>query len=366
MYKILFTSGSLAQNGTEMFMMNVLRHIDKGRFHIDFCITSNEMTPNRVEAESLGCKIYVLPSRREGPIKSFLALWRFLKKHAHEYDAVHWNGGNLSSFIGFVLYKHFSIPVRIVHAHSSSAIGFHNIILHYFHRLFIQMYCTHFFACSTEAAKFFFRSSQSRIINNGIDVEKFAYDNVIRNEVREELSIPSDVFVIGHVGRFDDNKNHLFLIEIFLEIIKTRPHSRLLLVGAGVTFEIIKTRAEDLGISNNVIFTGMRTDVNRLMQAMDCFVMPSKFEGLPFVLVEAQCSGLHCVISDTISKDVELSNNIIFLPLNKGAKFWGDTIISLNEMYNRISLDKTLTEKGFSIKETVKYLEQIYSSKNII
>lgn len=363
MYKILFVTGSLAQNGTEMFMMNVLRHIDRKRYHIDFCIYSNEITPNRIEAESYGSKVYVLPSRRQGPSKSIKACWNFMREHAGEYDAVHWNGGNLSGFMGFISYKYYKIPIRIVHAHSSNVVGFHNKILHKLHRQFISLFCTHLFACSSDAGKFFFKKKPFVIINNGIDVEKFDYNEQARNTLREEFNIPSDAIVLGHVGRFDDNKNHSFLLDIFVEYYKLNANSYLLLVGEGVTHEIIKEKAKQLGLSDRIIFTGPRGDVNKLMQVMDCFVMPSKFEGLPFVLVEAQCSGLPCVISDAINYDVDMTGNVCFLSLSRDLKNWVDTINVKLSSFQRTSQAKVISDKGFSIRDSVRYLEKVYSRK---
>lgn len=363
MVKILFLSGSLAQNGTEMFMMNVLRSIDRNLFHIDFCITNGEITPNRKEAESLGCKVFVLPSRRENFIKSAIAFTNFFRKHGAEYNAIHWNGGNLSSILVFILAWFYKIPVRIVHAHSSCAVGLHNKILHNFHRLFIRRCCTHCLACSSESAKFFFRSSPAIIIKNGIDVKMFGYDKIVREKVRVELGINQGDVVIGHVGRFDDNKNQTFLLDIFFEYIKSNPNSYLLLVGNGETLDDMKKKAQELCIYDKVIFTGVRCDVNHLMQAMDCFVMPSKFEGLPFVLVEAQCSGLPCVISDSINQDVNITDNVHFVSLSSDAQNWSLIINNVLLNTTRESKANVIIKKGFSITDTVSTLQDIYSNK---
>ena len=361
MYNILFVSGTLAQNGTEMFMMNVLRHIDRSKYHIDFCISSNEMTPNRIEAESLGCKIFVLPSRRQGPIKSIIACWKFISANRGLYDVIHWNTGNLSSIVRFVIYKHFNIPVRIVHAHSSSAIGIHNIILHKINRIIIPYFCTHRFACSSEAAKFFYGTKMSTIINNGIDVDKFDFDTSFREEVRHEFGLNKDMLVLGHVGRFDDNKNHSFLLDVFNCISHKVSNTKLLLVGEGETFDFIKKKIKEKGLEGKVVMTGPRPDVNKIMQAMDCFVMPSKFEGLPFVLVEAQCSGLPCIISDTINPDVKLTDNLEFVSLKLTPQAWCDIILDKMNHYIQKSQSKEITLRGFSIKDSVNYLQKIYS-----
>lgn len=362
MYNILFYSDSLSQNGTEMFMMNVLRSIDHTHFHIDFCISNPEITPNRIEAEELGCMVYVLPARRQNPIRSIIAKWNFMKKNAHKYDAIHWNGGNLSSISILFLAKCFNIPIRIVHAHNSNAKGLHNKVLHKFHRHFIRLICNRFFACSTSAAHFFYENKPAVTINNGIDVNRFDYNPHIRTEIREMFHIPLEAQVIGHVGQFNEIKNQSFLLDIFSAYLKNNKNAYLLLVGKGSNLEHIQQKSNDLEVKDKVIFTGSRNDVNQLMQAMDCFVMPSLFEGLPFVLVEAQCAGLPCIVSDTINRDIQLTDNVTFLPLQFGEEKWAETIQAEISSFHRVSQASTITVKGFSMKENVKYLETVYSS----
>lgn len=363
MVKILFLSGSLAQNGTEMFMMNVLRSIDRNLFHIDFCITNGEITPNRKEAESLGCKVFVLPSRRENFIKSAIAFTNFFRKHGAEYNAIHWNGGNLSSILVFILAWFYKIPVRIVHAHSSSAVGLHNRVLHNLNRRLIPYLCNRLFACSPEASRFFYRSNPSVIINNGIDVNKFDYNLDVRKRVRNDLRIADDTILLGHVGRFDDNKNHAFMLDLFESFHREHVNSAFVFVGNGITFNKIKEEAAQKGLQDFIIFTGSRNDVNELMQAMDCFIMPSKFEGLPFVLIEAQCAGLPCVISDTISKEVNITDNVHFVSLSSDAQNWSLIINNVLLNTTRESKANVIIKKGFSITDTVSTLQDIYSNK---
>lgn len=363
MVKILFLSGSLAQNGTEMFMINVLRSIDRNLFHIDFCITNGEITPNRKEAESLGCKVFVLPSRRENFIKSAIAFTNFFRKHGAEYNAIHWNGGNLSSILVFILAWFYKIPVRIVHAHSSSAVGLHNRVLHNLNRRLIPYLCNRLFACSPKASRFFYRSNPSVIINNGIDVNKFDYNLDVRKRVRNDLRIADDTILLGHVGRFDDNKNHAFMLDLFESFHREHVNSAFVFVGNGITFNKIKEEAAQKGLQDFIIFTGSRNDVNELMQAMDCFIMPSKFEGLPFVLIEAQCAGLPCVISDTISKEVNITGNVKFISLVSPVKDWCNMVYQTVTLHVRSSQSRKVADEGYSINKTVKYLEDIYKNE---
>lgn len=362
MINILFVSGSLAQNGTEMFMMNVLRSINRDLYHIDFCITDGEMTPNRVEAESLGCKVFVLPPRRNNLLKSVIAFISFFKRHITEYNAIHWNGGNLSSILVFLLAWYYKVPVRIVHAHSSSAVGLHNRVLHNINRTFIPYLCNYLFACSPEASYYFFKSKSSVLINNGIDVKKFDYNIDIRKRVRQELSIGDDIILLGHVGRFDDNKNHVFLLELFEVFHREHTNSKLVFVGNGVTLDRIKELVVQKDLQDSVIFTGSRNDVNELMQAMDLFIMPSKFEGLPFVLIEAQCAGLPCIVSDTISTNVDITGNVRFLSLKSKVSDWCALIDQMRNAYVRCAQTSEIKKKGYSINETVKDLEKIYET----
>lgn len=362
MIKILFITHYLRPNGTENFIMNVFRHIDRKRFHIDFLLYTNEETCHTKEAKQKGSIIHVVPGRKESFTGYYLGLKEFFKDHRGEYEAVHFCGGSLTSIVPLFYAWRYEVPVRIVHSHSSFTFGFHNKALHYLNRSLIHKICTHLLACSDVAGKWFFGKHPFDIVKNGIDVETFRFNEVFRNEERQKLNLAPDNLVIGHVGRFSSEKNHEFLIDVFHEVRLVNDKAILLMVGSGDLLERTKKKAEHLGLSPYVHFLGQRQDVNRLMQAIDCFVMPSTFEGLPFVLVEAQCAGLPCYVSENVSRASALLPTTKFLSINLSPKVWADEICSGKILANRHKGAEEITSQGYSIRDIIDKLQTIYSS----
>lgn len=363
MTNILFISEHFNVAGTETFMLNVVRASDRTRYHFDFLIFRPTENKYRDEAEELGCKFYTLPPRRKSLVKYLRSLNVFFMNHAQSYDAVHWCGGAISSIAPLYYAHKYNVTNIIVHSHNSSCSGIHTYLLHILFRRFLPMCCTHLFACSTLSSEFFFGKKKGVVIKNGIDLKKYKVDADIRNKYRKEMGIGCDTLVIGHVGRFEEVKNHAFLIEIFNVILKKREDSVLMLIGKGSLEENIKEKVKTMGIENKVLFMGERSDIDRCMQAMDCFVMPSLYEGLPFVLVEAQAAALPCLISDTVNDDAVITPYTIKASLSEKAEMWADKIMNLTVNYIRKDTSHYLKEKGFSIEDTVRYLESIYSSK---
>lgn len=363
MKRILFISQFLNRAGTEAFMMNVFRGLNHHHFQADFLLYSWEDTEYSKEVQAAGCKVWRVPSRRESPLGWYLSLYRFFKAHAYEYTAIHFNGNVMAAIFPIVLSYLFKIPVRIVHSHNSSAAGLHNKVLHVLHRSFVRHITTHHFACSTAAAKWFFGNSPAVIIRNGIDTKQFAYNEKTRQQVRGSFNISPQTTIIGHVGRFEPEKNHTFLLDIFAKFQQTNPESVLMLVGNGRLLETTKVKARQLGIEEKIMFLGERSDVNKMLQAMDCFMMPSTFEGQPFVLIEAQCAGVPCIVSNVVNTDICLTENIVRYSLEKTADDWAKMIKQLLTGYKRKDKRQTIEQKGYSIKSTIAYLENVYDGK---
>ena len=365
MKRILFISQHLNRAGTEAFMMNVFRGVDRSRFQVDFLIYNRKQTDYTQEVEAAGNKVWRVPSRRESPMGWYCSLNKFFKEHAKEYVAIHYCGGGLTAIAPIVLAFYYKVPVRIIHSHSSSSEGLHNKLFHLLQRGIAKQLTTHHFACSTLAAKWFFGDSPAVIIKNGIDIQRFAFDSVKRDKVRLQNGISATTKVIGHVGRFEAEKNHAFLVEVFAEYCKNQPDALLMLVGKGSLTEAIKEKARQLNITNKVCFMGERSDVSDLLQAMDLFLMPSTFEGQPFVLIEAQCAGLPCLVSDVINQDICLTDHIKHFSLKRLAKEWADEIMGLLvSCYQRKSEHKVIEQKGYSIAGTIAHLEKIYDGKD--
>lgn len=362
MINILFITYGLEKNGTEEFIMNVLRGLDKERFHADFLLFSKDYPSqfaNKTEAESYGAKIFRLPSRRSG-LRYYKALNQFFKEKIGVYNAVHWNEGNMSTLSPIYYAWKYDVPVRIIHAHNSDAKGFLTKLQHWYNKKFNLKFCTHRFACSSLAANFFFDNEDFNIIKNGILIDRFRYNNNVRKQRRDELHLTDESFVIGHVGSFNNIKNQTFLIDIFYNLQKLDKNTKLVLVGVGESYEHCKQKVKMLDIVDKVEFLGLQNNVNEWMQAFDVFVMPSLYEGLPFVLVEAQTASLPCVIADTINQDAAITNSVSFVSLNSPIDKWSKTILGYKGIKRE---DKTMeiSQNGFSIKNTVNYLEKIYA-----
>jgi glycosyltransferase EpsF len=223
------------------------------------------------------------------------------------------------------------VPVRICHNHTTAHWGEGvKTLLKYILRPFNKVFATDYFACGETAGRWMygdrcFDRGEVTVMPNAIDTEQFAFDPAARAALREELGIPQDAFVVGHVGRFMYQKNHRFLVDIFAEVLKKKPEAVLLLVGEGELMESIREKVKARGISSSVVFTGARREVNKLYSVMDVFCLPSFYEGMPVVAWEAQANGLPCVFSNKISQ--EAGNN--FLSLSQGIEKWEEALLSI-------------------------------------
>lgn len=363
--RVLQRMAGLNRGGLETFVMNVYRAIDRSKVQFDFLLNS-EQGDYVEEAKSLGANIYVIPSRNKGFFEYSKNLDIFFKEHAKKYVAIHQHAPTLSSIDPLIYAKKHGVKTRIIHAHSSSLSGKSKLhyILHAINKYRIGNIATHYYVCSEKANDWFFNytslKNKSEMINNGIDANKYVFDHEIRDKIRNEFGINHDTVVLGHVGRFMFVKNHLFLLDIFDHYHKINPNSKLLLIGTGELFEQVKSKVEELKLKDSVIFTGVRGDVNELMMAMDVFVMPSLFEGLPMVLVEAQATGLLCICSDTISTDASLTGDIKWMSLDKFPNEWSDLILKELTQHIRNNRYSIICKKGFDISTTANFLQNIY------
>ena len=363
MKRILFIAHHLNRAGTEAFMMNVFRGIDHSRFRVDFLLYNNCVTDYTREVEENGSHIWRVPCRRESPWGWYSSLCKFFREHVSEYFAVHYCGNSLTAIFPLVLAYKYRIPVRIAHSHNSSSKGFHNRFLHIFKREIVKHITTHHFACSTLAARWFFGNAPVTIIQNGINTMDFAYNPSVRREMRLQLGIRDTTKVVGHVGRFEIEKNHTFMLDVFTEYLEIQPDSVLMFIGIGCLFESMKEKVLQIGLADKVLFLGERSDVNKLMQAMDVFLMPSTFEGQPFVLIEAQCSGLPCLVSDVINRDICLTPNVDTFPLQQPAEEWARKVKTIVTGFHRKDESEAIERQGYSIANTIKFLEQVYDGQ---
>lgn len=367
MIRVLHCVYGMNRAGLETFIMNIYRNIDRSKVQFDFLVRTPKKCDYDDEIYSLGGKIYYVPSRRRGIIKSLKIIDEFFRNH-NEYNIIHSHVSSLSDVTVLKMAKKYGVKCRIIHSHSTNQLGnpVHKF-LHRYNQLFIKSYATDYFACSNSAAKWMYPSNlynkkEFKIIKNGIEPEKYIYNEDIRNRKRIELGV-KDKFVVGHIGRFHPVKNHKFIVDIFHEIFKRERDSFLLLVGDGEMREEIEKKVEDLGLKNNVLFTGVRTDIPDLLQAMDVFLFPSIFEGLPVTLIEAQASGLKCFVSDNvITREVNVSNLVQFISLKNSAQHWAEKILA-SRKYHRISTIDSIRIAGYDIREIAKELQYWYESR---
>lgn len=341
--------------GIEAVVMNYYRCMDHTKVQFDFYFFEGSTFPQRQELERLGAGIYPVPAYSH-PLNYHRALLNaFRRKH---YAIVHAHLSTMSLFALFAAWR-AGVPKRICHNHTTAHWGEgKKTLLKYFLRPFNKIFATDYFACGEKAGRWMygnrcFEAGKVYVMPNAIDTGKFAYDIAARNCLRKELAIPDNGFVVGHVGRFMYQKNHMFLLQIFQQVLQQKKDSWLLLVGEGELMEQIQTVAEKMGISEKIRFVGARSDVNKLYSVMDVFCLPSFYEGLPVVALEAQANNLPCVFSDQMTEEVILSTGVQRLPLGHAAK-WARIMVNMHR--NESSSDII----QFDIAEQSKKLGQYY------
>ena len=302
--------GKWVGGGVESVIMNYYRHLDHSKVQIDFICDEDSTRIPYDEIKKLGGRVFLVPKYQNLP-KYLKALEKLFKEN--QYRIVHSNINTLSVFPLYAA-KKAGVPIRISHSHSTSnpKEWKRNLIKNIL-RPFSKRYATDYFACSELAGRYLFGNKafdqgKVKIIHNAIDIEKFKFDEVARKKLRKGFGIKDSTIVIGHVGRFVQQKNHTFLVDVFNEYYKKNPDSKLLLVGSGPLEDEIKKKVERLGLKDSVLFLGQRDDINKLYSVMDVFCLPSLYEGLPVVGVEAQAAGLPTIFSNRISKEVIVSS----------------------------------------------------------
>lgn len=353
--------------GLETYLMQQFDHLDKTKVTYDFVnITSEDEIVFKDKILQAGSHIYGVRSRHSNPIRHYWQWTILLHRIAKNYKAIVLNSNSITYVFPIFIARFFGIPMRIMHSHNSGfeqEIGFAKKAVMKMNRCLLKWGATDYFACSQLAGKWMFgEKTPFTVIPNAIDCSKFCFDSEIRNEMRKSLHI-EDKFVVGHVGRFTYQKNHGFLIDVFNEIHKINPKAVLLLIGDAVGnmsyYEKAKQKVQQYGLTGCVQFLGMRNDVPLLMQAMDCFVFPSKFEGLGIVGVEAQAAGLPCFFSDTITQELGITKLAHFISLNESPAKWAEIILN-NRKTERKDMQPEIAAEGYDVKYEIHKLEKIY------
>lgn len=360
MVRILHIVTHMNRGGLETMIMNYYRFIDREKIQFDFLEHRQDRAAYDDEIEEMGGRIYRMP-----PLNPFSPLYRaklktFFQDHP-EYRIVHVHQDCLSS-VALHTAKTCGIPVRIGHSHNSSQDKNIKYPIKLLFKRFIAGSATDLFACSKDAGNWMFSGADFFVLNNAIEAKRYIFQEKKRVQMRELLRLEPNELVIGHVGRFSTVKNHPFLIEVFAEINKKRP-AKLLLVGDGELRIAAEKRVRELGLSNRVIFTGVRNDVADLMQAMDVFVFPSKYEGLPVTLIEAQAAGLPCLISDGVPAECIKTDLVQQLFLADGAEKWAEAVMEAGKIERRNTYQEIVAAR-FDIVENAKWLEELYIEKS--
>ncbi len=339
--RILIVDGKMICGGIESFVMNIYRHIDRTKIQFDFLVHYKERFFYDDEIEALGGKIHRLSFRNDHNwFKYKKDLARFFQAHP-EYQIVWGHMEGLAS-VYLKAAKKAGVRTTIAHAHITSAERSLKGLIKRILRKNIYKYTDYRFACSTEAGKYVFGNHEFTLIPNAIDTSKFLYNEEKRREIREKHGWQNR-FVVGHIGRFNEQKNHRYLMEIFDEYKKMNPNAALCLCGDGELMPEIKSIVENKGLTDSVLFTGNIPNTNEYYSAFDCFVMPSLYEGLPVSGVEAQTSGLPCVFADTITRETALlQDRVCFLPITEKPEIWAKTILNQNGVKRNLSKDETL------------------------
>ena len=348
--------GKWVGGGVESVIMNYYRHIDRSKIQFDFICDEDSINIPYDEIEKLGGKVILC-----APYQKLPKYLKFLKQLFREkkYRIVHSNINTLSVFPLYTA-KKAGVPVRIAHSHSTSnPREWKKNLMKNALRPFSKVWATDYFACSELAGRYLFGDKtfdkgEVEIIRNAIDVEKFKFDPEAGKKLREEIGIADDDFAIGHIGRFVEQKNHRFLIDVFAEVKKKKQNAKLVLVGQGPLREEMEQKVKDLGLEKDVIFLGQRNDTNKLYSVFDVFCLPSLYEGLPVVGVEAQANGVPCVFSDRITEEAVINENVLSVEINDYREAISKIIdIGPRSQNNNFALDITK-----NAKELEKYYEE--------
>ena len=343
--------------GAETFLMKVYRKLDKSRFQIDFCINTSDKCFYEDEILSMGGRIYRIPAKSQNPKAFSKQLGELVRNHKYQY--VLRITSNAMGFMDLKIAKQAGAKICAARSsNSSDGAGWKSWVAHRLGRALFSKYVDMRFAPSDLAARYTFGNSayedgKVSILKNAVDLSIFHFDELGRVAIREELGVSPDALLIGHVGRFDTQKNHEFLLEVFREIAHRQPDAILLLVGKGGLEQPVREKAAALEIADKVIFAGVRSDVPQLLSAMDVFVFPSLYEGMPNTVIEAQSTGLPCVIADTITREADITGLVQYLPLAASPDIWAETVLA-SVCKQRKDTTQAFIEHHYDIQSTVR------------
>ncbi len=359
MIRVLHIVTYMDRGGLETMLMNYYRHMDRQQVQFDFLVHRDFQADYDAEILALGGKIYRFPRLVPWSPGYRKKLTAFFRDHP-EYRIVHVHQDCLSA-VALECAKNAGVPVRIAHSHSSSQDKNLKYLIKLWYRRFIPRYATDLLACGREAGDWMFSGAAYQILNNAIDTQLYGFDPALRAQVRRDLGLGED-FTLGLTARFAPAKNHEFLLEVFARVCDRLPRARLLLVGDGPLRQDLERKIRDLGLQDRVILTGVRTDVPALLQAMDAFVMPSRYEGLGLAVVEAQAAGLPCFISNFVPIECKKTDLVRQLPLDASPETWAEEILKARGNV-RPQTGSQIAVAGFDIHTNAQNLQEFYLNR---
>lgn len=352
--------------GAESMIMNLYRKIDRSKVQFDFLVHTDKKCFFDEEIKELGGRVYSVPYYNVvNTIQYNKAVENFFLNHP-EYHIVHGHLGSCSHIYLKIAKKHGCFT--IAHGHNTKPEFSVKNVLYRYYTFKTRKIADYFMGCSKAALLYRYgndianNSQKSCVFNNAIDTDLYIFNEKNREKYRNELKI-QDTFVIGHIGRFSHAKNHRYLLEIFSLFHKKYKNSKLLLIGDGALRTKLENKIRELHLSSAVIMTGVRDDVPKLLSAMDVFLLPSLYEGLGIVAVEAQAAGVHAICADSLPEESKLTPYIEYASINEKPEYWASLIEKYIDGYPHLNFKRNIVEAGYDINQTVKILEEFYINK---
>lgn len=363
MIRVLHSVSNMDRGGIETMLMNYYRHTDREKVQFDFIVNKPKPGDYDDEIRRLGGNIYLSPGLNPIKYREYLKFTKNIFDSNPDIKILHAHNEAMGLYAVNGA-KKSDIKVRIAHAHNTRIERDYKWPLKIFCKRFLAASATELWSCGRDAGIYFFGKKnweqRGMIMRNAVETENFAFSRAVRENIRKKYNLEGKT-VIGHVGRFNIQKNHKRLLDIFREYLNMNADAVLMLIGEGQLEDDIKKRAQELGISEKTLFMGIRSDVGELYQAMDLFLMPSLYEGMPVVGVEAQAAGLPCVFSEEITDEVILSKRSRRIPLANDNIAWAKTIYNLLECKtDRYAWAEIVKKAGYDIKTEAKRIENIY------
>lgn len=365
MIRVLHVVSHMDRAGIETILMRYYRYIDKQKIQFDFLVNKDKKGAYDDEILKMGGHIYKTCGLNPIHMNKYKKQIKKILKNNPDIKIIH-GQNDASQYPALKSANEIDFPIRISSSHNTSIDINLKYPLKVLYKNLIPKIATHYFGCGIDAVKYFFgedtiKNNNYTIIKNAIEIDKFIYNSFIRQKIRKELCINNNTYLIGHVGRFSNQKNHRFIVRLIKELSKTGLNFKILLIGEGELEEKIRKKIKNQDLDKYFIFTGSIPNVNEYYQALDLFILPSKYEGLPLVGIEAQTSGTRCLFSDKITKEVKITDLVSFLPLN--INIWKNKILeeSKKEIIKE-DKSKEIINAGYDIRIESKKLENIYLS----